>query len=138
MRENAHLGVVAVANLLNRTPASVRSAAQRHRISLRRPGYRGGVVLGQSRGISLRKAQREALLEYGTLIAERMRIDEQAELCPSCGRRPQRVSTTGLCAVCHKQRLADAHRETVAELEAQRGLWMERQRLHRARQEPET
>lgn len=138
MRENASLGVVAVANMLNRTPSSVRNAARRQRVSLRRPGYRGGIVLGQARGLRLRADERDLLLKYGTLVAERMRIDGEAELCPACGRRPQRVRATGLCLACHKERLAEAHREVAAEIEAQRALWTERQRLHRARREVAT
>ena len=139
MRANARLGAAAVADLLGRSAASVRSAAQRQRISLRRRGYRGGLILGQPAGCSLRGALREDV--YGgrvdvDLLNERLRIDAEADLCPACGRRPQRVRSTGLCVPCHKERLAEAHREAIAEHEAQKRLWMERQRRHRLPKEP--
>ena len=121
---------------LGRSPSSVRKAAYRYRISLRRPGSRRGVVLGQPRGVSLRRELREDLASGRvdpTVLARRMRLDEDAELCPSCAARPVRVRQTGLCRVCHLHRLEQAHREALAELEAQRGLWQSRQELKRAR-----
>ena len=62
-----------------------------------------------------------------------MRLDAEAELCPLCVARPIRVAATGLCRVCHLRELAEAHREAVEELEAQRELWTARQQLKRAR-----
>ena len=62
-----------------------------------------------------------------------MRLDAGAELCPLCVARPIRVAATGLCRVCHLRELAEAHREAIEELEAQRELWTARQQLKRAR-----
>jgi hypothetical protein len=62
-----------------------------------------------------------------------MRLDADAELCPKCVSRPIRVAATGLCWVCHLRELAEAHREAIEELEAQRELWTARQQLKRAR-----
>lgn len=135
MREHAHLGAEAVARLLGRSVRSVQGAAARQRISLRRRGVRRGSVLGQPRGVSLRPEVRETLFHRGELVARRLRVEREAELCPCCAQRPQRVRVTGLCLPCHLERLAEAHREAQAEIEAQRRLWAERQRLHRAREE---
>lgn len=135
MRANADLGAAELARLLDRTQRSVEGAAHRNRISLRRRGERRGTVLCQPRGASLRGELRETLLRDSTLIAERMRIDRDAELCPSCGKRPVRVQRAGFCGVCHMERLTECHLERQAEHDAQKRLWAERQRLHRARQE---
>jgi hypothetical protein len=62
-----------------------------------------------------------------------MTLDADAELCPLCVARPVRVIATGLCRLCHLRELAEAHREAVDELEAQRELWTARQQLKRAR-----
>ncbi len=137
LRENASLGATALAALLHRSEASVRRAAERHRISLRRPGERRGSVLGQPRGVSLKRQMRDDILcgmVDAAVLAERLRLDAEAELCPACGVRPVRVTTTGLCRACHLSRLADLHREALAEISAQKELWRERQTLHRARE----
>jgi hypothetical protein len=138
LRAHAGDGARAIACALERSVVSVKKAAQRHRVSLRPSGCRTGTVLGQPRGVSLRPEVRATLAVDGTLINERLRIDAQAELCPSCGRRPQRVRATGLCRPCHLDRLAEAHRERQAELAAQRDLWRERQALKRQRDAAET
>ena len=137
MREHAGDGARAIAAALGRTEGAVRRAAHSARISLRRAGCRRGAVLGQPRGVSLRREMREGLLVYGDLIAERMRLDREAEdaqLCPACAVRRIRVSSSGLCRACHLRRLAELHREVLAEREAQRELWTQRQRLHRHRE----
>ena len=136
VRRNAALGAEEIAHELERSPAAVRSLAHRLRISLRRKGSRRGSVLGQARGSSIRAALRDDVLAgrvNATMIAERIRIDAEAELCPQCTARPIRVASSGLCRVCHDHALADAHREALAELEARRGVWTHRQRLKRAR-----
>lgn len=135
LRKHAPLGVAGCAEVLGRSEASVRNAAHRHRISLRREGSRRGLVMGQPRGVSLRKALREELVG-GRLdgpMAERMRLDREAELCPSCAARPIAVPTTGLCGVCHTRALTQAHRDQLLLLEAKRALWTSRQQLKRAR-----
>lgn len=136
LREHASLGATELARRMDRTPAAVKRAASRHRISLRRQGSRCGSVLGQPRGVSLRRELRRDLVSGRVdpeLIARRLRLDEGETLCPVCVARPVRVASTGLCRVCHLRRLAELHREAIDELEAQRELWTARQQLKRAR-----
>jgi len=134
LRTHARLGADEVAERLGRGRRSVEAAASRFGVSLRRRGERRGSVLGQPRGVSLRRDLRDGLLQHGDLIAKRLQLDADAELCPACGLRPARVLRTGFCRTCHLQRLAELQREARAEHEAQRELWVERQRRHRARQ----
>jgi hypothetical protein len=135
LRDNAARGARECSNLLGRSLPSVRCTAHRHRISLRRPGSRRGSVLGQPRGVSLRSGLREDLVgpKVAAAMAARMALDREAELCPYCAARPITVPTTGLCRTCHLHALAQAHREQLAEIEAQRALWQSRQELKRAR-----
>ena len=137
MREHASLGAEELAKRMGRSPSAVKRAGSRFRISLRRPGSRRGSVLGQPRGVSLRPALR-ADFACGRVdplvLAARMRLDAEAELCPKCVALPIRVASTGLCRVCHLRELAEAHREAIEELEAQRALWTARQQLKRVRE----
>jgi hypothetical protein len=136
LRELASLGAAAAAAQLGRSVASVKGAAKRHRISLRRHGSRRGSVLGQPRGVSLRRAIRDDLVS-GTvdaeLIARRMAADRDAELCPCCGWRPIRVKTTGLCTCCHRDILIERHRECIDELLARRQIDRLKQQTKRLR-----
>ena len=133
LRASAHLGARELAAHLGRTVGSVQGAARRFRISLRRRDERRGIVLGQPRNVSLRREMRQDLLVHGDLIAKRLQIDADAQLCPACAARPIRVRLTGLCRPCHLLRLAELQREARAEHKAQRRLWAERQRRHRDR-----
>lgn len=136
IRGHAAEGADKIAEALGRSVASVRSLAQRQRISLRRKGSRGGRVLGQPAGVSLRRGLREDLVSgrvKASVLAQRVALDHEAELCPCCALRPIRVSSSGLCGVCHTTRLAQAHEEALSELEARRDLWTARQRLKRTR-----
>jgi len=136
LREHASLGAGELAIRMGRSPAAVKRAASRFRISLRRPRSWRGSVLGQPRGISLRRELRADLVSgrvNSDVLAARMRLDEEVELCPHCAARPIRVASTGLCRVCHLRELAELHREAIEELEAQRVLWTARQQLKRAR-----
>lgn len=136
LREHASLGASELASRMGRTPAAVKRAASRFRISLRRPGSRRGSVLGQPRGVSLRRELRADLVSGRIdqdLLAKRLRLDAEAALCPLCAARPIRVASTGLCRVCHLRELAELHREAIEEFEAQRELWTARQQLKRAR-----
>lgn len=152
LRTVAHLGASGAAEHLGRTMKSVRQAAARHRISLRQPGERRGLVLGQPRGVSLIEA-RDAAAHTEALRAVREdvlagRLDpadlERAArrkyllergvaLCPGCARNPQENRSTGLCIPCHLRHLADGHRGLAEAREAQRELWRERQRKARRR-----
>jgi hypothetical protein len=136
LRANSSLGASALAAMLGRTPASVRRAAVRYRISLRASGERRGLVLGQPRGVSLKRDLRADLARdrrLAELVARNLSLPLDADLCPACARRPITVHSTGLCSVCHLRKLADAHRDAVAEIEARRELLAARQQLHRAR-----
>jgi hypothetical protein len=136
LREHASLGAEELARRMDRSPAAVKRAASRFRISLRRPGSRRGSVLGQPRGVSLRRSLRSDVAGGrvdAEVLARRMQLDADAELCPLCLARPIRVAVTGLCRVCHLRELAEHHREAIDELEAQRDLWAARQQLKRAR-----
>lgn len=149
MRAHANLGTAAVAELLGRSVRSVKNKAHRERISLRGDGYRGGLIVGQSRssswmsqsGMSPRRLAeiREQViagnLDIGEL--ERRVIDAvrnpQRPLCPWCGTRPIQRQTTGLCEPCHLRELARAHRDEAARIEAHRDLDAARQQASRAR-----
>lgn len=133
MRANAHLGAAALAELLERSQRSVEAAASRHRISIRRRGESRGTVLGQPRGESLDPAVRATLVDGGALVAERMRVNHEAALCPSCAKREIAVRVSGLCKPCHLRRLRDIHLDRLAERTAQRELWTARQQLKRSR-----
>lgn len=153
LRQNAHLGVGALAGLLGRSVRSVKQAAYRHRISLRPPGERRGTVLGQPRGTSFLDAraagarvQRLRVLREAALagivdpvaLERRVRLlVDGAPLCPGCAMDPIEVETTGLCRACHLDALAEAHRAEMRVHAAQRALWVERQRKVRSRRERE-
>jgi hypothetical protein len=137
LRANSSLGASALAAMLGRTPASVRRAAVRYRVSLRSPGERRGLVLGQPRGVSLKRDLRADLARdrrLAELVARNLSLPRDADLCPACARRPITVHSTGLCGVCHMKKLAEAHRDALAEIAAQRELLAARQQ-HRARAE---
>lgn len=156
LRQLAHLGQEGAAIALGRTPRSVRRAADRYNISLRRPGETRGLVQGQPRGVSFAQLAREnqklaVLRELRQdliagevdvrsiyLIASRkMKLARGAQLCPGCAVNPQEHDETGLCRDCHLIALADAHRGDSAMKHAQRELWRERQRKVRRKRRGE-
>ncbi len=137
LRDVAMLGAVGAAEALGRSVYSVKGAAKRHRISLRRPGCRRGRVLGEARGLTLPAQIRDDFLTGAVdaeLVAQRMRDDDEAELCPCCGRRPARVQTTGYCLVCHRDLICERHREAVDEILARRQIDRVKQQALRLRQ----
>jgi len=146
MREHAHEGAAAVADLLGRSVKSVRRAAERQRISLRTRGVRCGLVLGQPKGVSLPAALHDDMASGRVspeAIAERIRLLADGQLCPCCGKRPVQVRSTGWCRVCHLERLTEAHKSLKDEADAQREHAKARQaskrardRLRRAQEEP--
>lgn len=136
LRTHAEQGAQALAQLLGRSVRSVKNAAYRQRISLRPQGERRGLVLGQPRGVGIKAAIRADVIDGrvdAAAMARRMQLDADASLCPSCARRPATVTTTGLCDVCHLDRLTRAHLDEVEKLDAQRALDASRQTLCRAR-----
>ena len=136
LRDHGRLGAVAVALLLGRTVSSVKSAASRGGISLRQPGSRRGLVLGQPRCCSLRADMRGDLVSgrvSAEAVAARVKLDREAALCPVCARREIASRGNGLCRVCYLQKLTEAHLQALEEIDAQRSLWASRQCLKRAR-----
>lgn len=137
LREHADCGVKGVAQLLNRTPASVQAKARQEGISLRRPGERRGKVRGESSRGSLPPELRNELLEdprvWGYVEASRdLRIGRRS-ICPSCVARPAIVQSTGLCRPCHDMVLVEGHQHHKAARESNRQLQKHKQRAKRAR-----
>lgn len=143
LRKHAHEGAERLALLLARSIHSVKSAARRHRISLRPRTERRGKVLGEPRNTSLTATGhadiRAALLHHDidpTRLAHHLTHatatarGERLDLCPACVARPIETPT-GLCRVCHTHALTDAYRHATAEKTAERELVTERQRRHR-------
>lgn len=151
LRQNAHHGAEYIAQVLNRSLPSVKRQAQRHRISLRKPGERRGIILGQPGRVrwaeqvragvpierleQLRQQVLDGQVDMATLEAKvRERIHGRPKpLCPACSERPQERSTTGLCEVCHWRELARAHRLEADRAAARRDLDAARQEASRAR-----
>jgi len=76
-------------------------------------------VLGQPRGVSIPKQIRDDMVTGVVdpeLIARRMQVEREAELCSCCGLRPIRMNKTGLCVVCHLDLIAERYREQIDEL----------------------
>jgi len=141
LRASRDLGAREVAKLLGRSVSSVKAQASRQGISLRRPGVRRGLVIGQPRSVSLRADIRCDLVSGAKLaeaVAARLRIDHDAALCPECAYRLVEVSSTGLCRRCHVTRLIAAHLAEMEKLDLQRALWTSRSALKRARREVAT
>jgi hypothetical protein len=122
LRANAHHGRQVVAALLGRSELAVATAARRFGISLRRPGSRAG--RRQTRHIDPRALD--------ALTATRTR-----PLCPACAARPIDVPVVGLCQVCYRRGLAQAHREEAAITAAGKDLDAARQEKHRSRERAE-
>lgn len=93
LRAYATLGAGGVADLLERTPASVKSKATELRVSLVRT----------REDIDLRVLP-------GRLL-EMVRRSPHLPVCPGCGRRLVMIQSTGLCRVCHLDRLIELRQE---------------------------
>lgn len=148
LRRLAPLGAATVAALLERSIASVKMAAHRHRISLRPEGERRGLVLGQPRSGSLvssvrriaflRQLREDVLAGKADVVRMERRIraiTHGASLCPRCSVRPVEIERTGLCEDCHVEELAWAHALEADRTKADRLLLRERQRKSRAKKE---
>lgn len=148
MRRNNSQGALWIALQLGRTVRSVKAAANRNRISLRRSGERRGLLLGQRRDESLAdlrqvglndpQAIRDAVVDGRLDLAD---VERQIQaltagdvppICPACGvRNVDRA--VGWCSPCYARQLAAAHRDQVDRLEAQRDLDAARQAKARSR-----
>jgi ribosomal protein L37AE/L43A len=152
MRKNSHLGAKALAGIFGRSQRSVVCAATRLRISLRPPGERRGLILGQPRAQSwaeqksigmtadrLERIRDDVLSGDVTMTSLEARAREIAlgdrarPVCPACGARPQERKSTGLCEPCHLRALAQAHRDSESQRDAQRELWRARQESSRSK-----
>lgn len=149
LRNNANLGAEAVAAILGRSVKSVKHKAARERISLRKPGERRGLLLGQAKDTAwmdqqvisptrLKEIRDQAISGELDLGALERRIREAVlrphrPLCPWCSTRPVERQTTGLCEPCHLRELARAHREEAERASARRDLDAARQQASRAR-----
>lgn len=148
LREYARRGEGAsgIAERLSRSVESVRQAAKRHRISLRREGSTAGLLLGQPRGVSwarfrsgeleLRAEILDGRIDPAVLEAQvRLIADarDHADLCPACTARPVAPGPTGLCRVCHRRALTDAINEEREYRDANRAYDTARQHRHRER-----
>ena len=81
-------------------------------------------------------------LEELLIVADADMQSESVDLCPRCTKRPVRSKgkqyapyRSGICSVCHLQRLASAHRDALAELEATREYNAVKAQLKRRRKE---
>lgn len=152
LRREGELGAGELARLLGRSVGSLKMAAYRHRITLRRPGERSGHLLGQARKACLPADERARVIADPTLIS-RAAAARDGALCPDCGRRPVEVAATGFCGVCTTHlidRLAsdrgyqletarevvdllvDLHGPALVATQVDRALVAARQRRHRA------
>lgn len=147
MRNSANLGLESVAMILDRSPESVKQAAKRYRISLRKPGSQGGLLLGQPRGRAWMKqlgmdparlaAIRQEAIEGEIDLAEleeriREQMQNSAAICPRCVQRSIERTSTGLCEPCHIALLAQAHRDEAFRRQARRDLDAARQEKSRS------
>lgn len=130
---SAGIGLPAIAVLLERSPKSVERQASRHRISLRTPGERRGLIMGEQNRRRLDPELREAVfLGVSDPVAAERRSTALGELCPGCSLRY--VNTrSGLCDVCHLKRLAAGHRDELAVRDSRLELDAARAMKYRAR-----
>lgn len=135
LRNNAHHGATHIANLLNRTPWSVRRAAHRLRISLRPPGEHRGRILGETHPGQLPRPVRATYLanpDLATTVHAELHqaLTNPPPLCPLCARWEVRPGHE-TCRVCELDALTAAHHRKMAEERAQRRVDALRQQRSR-------
>lgn len=139
LRRLAPLGARVAAQALGRSVSSVRLQAHRQRISLRPPGERRGILLGQSpkvKGPAVKKLRRDVLagdVDQEVVVHLVELAAQGAPICPMCGREPVETPA-GLGQICHNRELALAHELAVDRRTSERDLDAARQRKHRARE----
>jgi hypothetical protein len=117
LRVLAPLGSRHLAKSFDRSVVSIQHKASQLRIRLGRKSNGSQLVVTDCTPATLRK------------VAEL----SQADLCPSCAKRPIGVKSTGLCGPCHLEALKAVHEEEIAKADAQRALWAARSKLRRRR-----
>lgn len=115
LRAFAPLGVDAVASLLERSQASVSTKARELHVSLK--ATEGDVDLG---------VLPARLLTW-------VRATPSLRICPMCARRLALMQSTGLCRVCHLDRLIELRREELDVVIRQKRLDKIRQDKRRVR-----
>jgi len=83
-------------------------------------------------GRSLKKKSQINVTDLTQAALDHVKRHNSGLVCPACGARLV-ATPSGLCGVCHKQALAEAHRESLAELTAHRDYNVAKQDLSRAR-----
>ena len=106
------LGAREVAQILGRTESGVRRKASRL-------------------GYSVKKKSEMSVTELSQAALDHLTKRAPGLVCPSCGLRL--AGPSGVCAVCHKVALTDAHNERLAELAAHQEYNVAKQRLRRER-----
>ena len=115
IRDLAHLGSRAVAQVLDRDIETVQRKASRLGISLKR---RSQISVRFLSGREL-----EAIRRHGDAL-----------LCPACGKAFS-VASTGLCGLCHLEYLTDAHKRETRRLALTRDYNTAKKQLERKRKE---
>lgn len=147
LRQLATGGAEVAAAILGRSVASVKTIAYRYDISLRASGERRGARRGtespNAAGVAggrvgaLARAVRDGSIEL-EFLEELVHAGVMAPLCPTCGMRPQDPTRrTGLCTVCHIDRLTDAHNLAMQTAAARRRLDAARASKYRRRRREE-
>ena len=148
LTQHSHLGAKHLAIELDRSERSIRLKAAELGISLRQPGSRRGILIGQPRGTKwtdqpevmgrdrLTRIREDILagkLHLPTILAQiRRQLEQPLDLCPKCTSRAVDRPQTGLCQVCHLRELARGHRDEDDLQDAKRELWRARQERSRA------
>lgn len=150
LRTHGYNGAPWLAIQLERSERSVRSKAGELGISLRRPGVRAGLLVGQRRGSRwldsadvpgargrLEQIREDVLagrLDLGRVYEQIVeRLSGSRPPCPRCASRPIERDRTGLCEICHYRALAEAQRESSLLADAKRELGRRRQEISRSR-----
>ena len=145
MKAHAKEGAEVIAGLTGRTVSSVKAAAIRHRVSLRKRRERRGKVMGESRKGSLTadglghiradvltgSLSGQRLTDHLGAVAAEMR-GERVALCPQCAKNPIERQDTGLCRTCHNRAVLEAYQRADTERNAIREVATARQQRHRA------
>lgn len=109
----ADLGAAGVAELLDRSPQSVRHIAAMKGIPLRDSGEDVEILTVE--------------------ILEKIKDAPTLSVCPMCGKRFARMKATGMCRCCHLDQLLDLHQERLDEQIRQLKLDKARQDKRRLR-----